>query len=218
MRSPKTHAASTASDDQVRALLERYRCPIPFHAVRTRFLGGIASPLPLDSPMRAVKALWGGELPALDSLDDVNELLAALVMGLWNRLSRHQERSAAFRLTRQSFPESREGLAALARLRREEIEGFVDGLFGDADQLDLPERAHKALGVLAELRALFEGAQVVAEDVNKPASPRDIATTLGHFREMTRVAEHKTHEAVISCARARRQPLQRRPVVRTSLH
>jgi hypothetical protein len=29
----------TASDDQVRALLQRYRCPVPFHAVRTRFLG-----------------------------------------------------------------------------------------------------------------------------------------------------------------------------------
>ena len=218
MSRTKADAPPTASDDQVRALLERYRCPIPFHAVRTRFLGGIASPLPLDSPMRAVKALWGGELPAFDSLDDVNDLLGALVMGLWNRLSRHQERSAPFRLTRRSSPDSREGLAALARLRREEIEGFVEGLFGDADQLNLPERAHKALGVLAEMRSLFEGAQVVAEDVGKPASPRDMATTLGHFREMTRFAEHEMHEAVLSCARARRQPLKRRPVVRTSLH
>jgi hypothetical protein len=186
--------------------------------VRTRFLGGIAPPLPLDSPTRAVKALWGGELPAFDSLDDVNELLAALVMGLWNRLSRHQERSAPFRLTRQSFPESCEGLAAFARLRREEIEGFVDGLFGDADHLDLPDRAHKALGVLAEMRALIEGAQVVAEEVDKPASLRDMATALGHFREMTRFAEHEMHDAVISCARARRQPLQRCPVIRRSLH
>ena len=106
----------------------------------------------------------------------------------------------------------------MTSLRREEIEGFVEGLFGDADQLNLPERAHKALGVLAEMRSLFEGAQVVAEDVGKPASLRDMATTLGHFREMTRVAEHEMHEAVLSCARARRQPLQRRPVVRTSLH
>ena len=166
MKSARTHALPAASDDEVRALLERYRCPIPFRAVRTRFLSGIASPPPLDSPMHALNALWGGELPAFDSLDDVNELLAALVMGLWNRPSGHQERSAPFRLTRQSFSESRDGLADLAQLRREEIEGFVDGLFGNADHLDLPERAHKALGVLAELRALFEGAQVVAEDVN----------------------------------------------------
>jgi hypothetical protein len=34
--------ASAAGDGEVRALLDRYRCPVPFHAVRPRFLGGIA--------------------------------------------------------------------------------------------------------------------------------------------------------------------------------
>jgi hypothetical protein len=38
------------------------------------------------SPLDAVKALWGGELPEFDSLDAVNELLRILIMGLWNRL------------------------------------------------------------------------------------------------------------------------------------
>ena len=33
------------SDDEVRAFLDRYRCPVPFHVVRTRFLGSIASPV-----------------------------------------------------------------------------------------------------------------------------------------------------------------------------
>ena len=58
----------TASDEEVRALLERYRCPVPFHAVRTRFLGNIASPDVQTSPMRAVEALWGGGLPKFESL------------------------------------------------------------------------------------------------------------------------------------------------------
>jgi len=62
------------SDDEVRALLDRYRCPVPFHAVRTRFLGNIASPVVSASPLDALKALWGGELPEFDSLDAVNEL------------------------------------------------------------------------------------------------------------------------------------------------
>ena len=43
-RMAKRRAAPTASDDKVRALLDRYQCPVPFHAVRTRFLGNIASP------------------------------------------------------------------------------------------------------------------------------------------------------------------------------
>ena len=78
---------------------------MPFHAVRTRFLGDIASPVMSASPLDAVKALWGGELPEFDSLDAVNELLRILVMGLWNRLSRHQERSAPFRLVRIEIKE-----------------------------------------------------------------------------------------------------------------
>jgi hypothetical protein len=208
----------TASDDQVRALLERYHCPVPFHAVRTRLLGNIASPAIQGSPIRMVEALWGGELPTFDSIDDANELIGALVMGLWNRLTRHQERSAPFRLTRMEVPATREGMAALARLRREELEGFVEGLFGDEERVDLPERAHKALGALAEIRAMLEGTQVPAEDPARPAGPDDIAVTIRHFRELTRIAEHEIHEAVLSCTRARRQMLASLPTRRPVLH
>ena len=208
----------TASEDEVRDLLDRYHCPVPFHAVRTRFLGNIASPDMQGSPMKMVEALWGGELPTFDSIDEANELIGALVMGLWNRLTRHQERSAPFRLTRMEAPATRDGMAKLARLRREELEGFVEGLFGDKERLDLPERAHKALGTLAEIRAGLEGAQILAEDPTKPAPPGEIAVTLGHFRELTRISEHEIHEAVLSCTRARRQMLAALPARRPVLH
>jgi hypothetical protein len=208
----------TASDDQVRALLDRYRCPVPFHAVRTRFLGNIASPDMQASPIKMVEALWGGALPTFDSVDEANELIGALVMGLWNRLTRDQERSAPFRLTRLDVPATRDGMATLARLRREELEGFVEGLFGDKESLDLPERAHKAVDTLAEIRAMLDGAQVLADDPSKPAAPDDIAATIGHFRELTRIAEHEMHEAVLSCTRARRQMLAALPARRPVLH
>jgi hypothetical protein len=71
-----------ASDEQVRTLLERYKCPVPFHEVRTRFLGNIATPVVSASPLKVVEDLWGGELPAFDSIDAANELIGALVMGL----------------------------------------------------------------------------------------------------------------------------------------
>lgn len=83
----------TATDAEVRILLERYLCPVAFHEVRTRFLGNIASPVMAASPMKEVASLWGGELPEFDTIEAANELVGALVMGLWNRLSRHQERS-----------------------------------------------------------------------------------------------------------------------------
>jgi hypothetical protein len=73
---------SPTSDEQVRALLERYKCPVPFHEVRTRFLGNIASPVMSTSPIKVVQELWGGELPPFGTIDDANELIGALVMGL----------------------------------------------------------------------------------------------------------------------------------------
>ena len=207
-----------ASDEEVRVLLERYRCPVPLHTVRTRFLGNIASPDMQASPIKTVEALWGGELPTFETIDTANELIGALVMGLWNRLTRHQERAVPFRLIRLEVPATREGIAKFARLRREELEGFVDGLFGDKESLDLPERAHKALGALAEIRGMLEASQVLAEDPTKPAEPGEIAVTLRRFRELTRIAEHEMHEAVLSCTRARRQMMQGLPAHRPVLH
>ena len=80
---------ASASDDQVRALLKRFACPVPFHEVRTRFLGNIATPNMSTSPMKVVGDLWGGELPEFKTIDDANELIGALIAGLWNRLALH---------------------------------------------------------------------------------------------------------------------------------
>jgi hypothetical protein len=74
-----------ASDEQVRALLERHKCPAPFHGVRTRFPGNIATPSISASPISVVEDLRGGELPEFDNLDEARELIAALVSRLWNR-------------------------------------------------------------------------------------------------------------------------------------
>ena len=89
-------------------------------------------------------------------------------MGLWNRLSRHQERNAPFRLMRVEIPETREGLAHIALIRREELDGFVEGLFGKEQSLELPERAHRALDALSELRAIFDGLHELAGNPTKP--------------------------------------------------
>jgi hypothetical protein len=214
----KPPAPSAATDEEVRALLERYRCPVPFHAVRTRLLGNIATPLMSASPIKTVEGLWDGALPKFDSIDAANELIGALIMGLWNRLTRHQERNAPFRLTRPDIAASREGLATLALIRRQELDGFVEGLFGAEDAIDLPERAHRGLGALRELRALIAGVLDAATDANKPASVGDIKGTLRRMREMTRIAEHEMHEVVLSCKRARRDVLASLPARKTALH
>lgn len=209
---------SGPGDDEVAALLERYRCPVPFHEVRTRFLGNIASPLTTVSPLETVKALWGGELPEFENLDAVNDLIGALVMGLWNRLTSHQDRRAPFRLVRFEVPPTREGVARIALVRRQELDGFVEGLFGTEESLDLPERAHQALNVLSEMRAMLAGIVDLLEDQSKPATPDALIDTLHSVQKMTRIGEVEIHKAVLSCTRARRQGLSQSPATRPPLH
>lgn len=196
-----------ASDEQVRALLDRYQCPVAFHEVRTRFLGNIATPSMVASPIKVVQDLWGGELPAFDSIDAANELIGALIMGLWNRLTRHPETAP-----------TREGLADLLLMRVQEIDGFVAGLFGREDRIDLPERVHRALDDLAEVRALFAAVQKVATDETKAATLGDVQTAIRNLREMTKTAEHAMNTVVLSCTHARRQTLAASRASKSSLH
>jgi hypothetical protein len=214
----KAIKSASISDDEVRVLLARYKCPVPFHEVRTRFLGNIASPVMSASPIETVKELWGGELPPFDDINAANELIGALVMGLWNRLTRHQERSAPFRLLRFDVPETSEGLHRFALTRRQELDGFVEGLFGRQEHIDLPERAHRALNSLSEMRAMLEGIRLLMEDKTKKGAHSEITETIHNLRELTKIAEHEMHEAVLSCKRARRQMLRQFSASKPVLH
>lgn len=204
----KRSAHPGVTDAEVQALLARYQCPVPFHEVRTRFLGNIATPDMNASPIKSVESLWGGKLPEFDTIDAANELIGALMMGLWNRLSRHQQRSAPFRLTRRTVPATREGLATLASMRLQELDGFIEGLFGSKDTLDLPGRAHHGLNVLAEVRALFAATRDLAVDETISAPAKQLETTLRQLRELTKAAEQEINAVVLSCTQARRQILE----------
>jgi hypothetical protein len=214
----KAIKSAGVSDDEVRVLLDRYKCPVPFHQIRTRFLGNIASPVMSASPIETVRGLWGGELPPFDDINAANELIGALVMGLWNRLTRHQERSAPFRLLRFDVPETSEGLHRFVLTRRQELDGFVEGLFGRQEHIDLPERAHRALNSLSEMRAMLEGIRLLMEDKTKTGAHSEITETIHNLRELTKIAEHEMHEVVLSCNRARRQLLRQFSASKPVLH
>ena len=139
-------------------------------------------------------------------------------MGLWNGLTRHQERSKPFRLIRVEIPQGREGLAQIALICREELSGFVDGLFGTAQTIELPERARRALDALSELHAIFDGLHELAGNPSKPVTADDISQTRRNVRELTRVGEREIHEAVLSCTLARRQFLEAMPTMRPTFH
>jgi len=204
----KPSSVPSASDKEVQALLLRYRCPMPLHAVRTLFLGYIASPRLDVSPMAPVAQAWGGELPEFASSDEVEEVMRVLVQGLWNRLSEHQSTRTPFRLPRFEVTLTRQALHDLALVRAQELKGFVDGLFGAEEEMLLPQKAHEAVEALAELHAMFDGAAVLLADETKPAPVHELKALLRNLQQMTIVADEQINKAMQSCKRARGQRLE----------
>ncbi len=210
--------AQAGNEMAVKALLDKYACPMPYHKVRTLFLGQIATPQMAISPLVVIKSLWGGELPVFDSIDELNALLEALVQGLWNELTRHQKRSQPFRMTRTPMEETNANLELYARIRIEELDGFLDGLFLGADSIDLPERAHEAVIILAQLRITLAGICDVLARHSHVDDRTELDMAFKLLRNLTRIMETEIHEAVLSCTRARRQMLETILTPRPTVH
>jgi hypothetical protein len=199
----KIPAAPGSSDKAVAALLERHKCPTPFYAARTIFLGHIASPKIDFSPIDALKSLWGGTLPEFDSEVDVQALFAALLNGFWNRIAEHQNSRNPFRLTRPPLAPVRAELGEFCQMRQRELAGFLDGMFGRQGSLLLPEKAHKAVQTLADLQSLFMSSAQLFADETKPAPHQELVKFISHAQRLTIIAEAEINAAIQSCKRAR---------------
>jgi hypothetical protein len=199
-------------------MLERYNCPVPFHTVRTLFLGSIASPSFHISPIQVVQSLWCGQLPAFETTDEVNALFDLLLSGLWNRLTGHQKSRDPFRLVRFNTEPTRQSLGHLAQVRRQELEGFLEGLFAGNESIDLPDKAHQALDVLFHLRDMFGSAANLLDDPSKPAAVDDLKGLLKNFQQMSIIVETEINRIVLNCERARKKPSNLVAVDNRTLH
>lgn len=200
MPKPKTQPAG---EKVIRAMLARYECPVPYHQVRTRFLGAIACPGDIK-PLEPVKSLWGGAFPPFDSLDDLNEMLDVLVMGLWNELTSHDNSRIRFRASQVPLEPTSTNLGNFGKVRAQEVEGFIEGLFNGEDETDLPKRAHDAATYLGEIRSMMLAVtDLIERTANEPEDRAAIKETMKHLRAMTEIMETEMQAAVVSGARLR---------------
>jgi hypothetical protein len=147
-------------------------------------------------------------MPEFAAAEEVEEVVGLLVHGLWNRLSEHQSTRNPFRLPRFEVPATRQALHDLARMRAQELMGFVDGLFGTEDEMLLPKKAHEAVVALSELHAMFDGTAALLSDEAKPAPTDELKALLRNLQQMTIIADEHINKAVQSCKRARGQRLE----------
>ena len=168
--------ARAPSERAIRTILDRYGCPVPFHEVRTRFLGSIACPVSGVKPMAVLQQLWCGELPPFDNLDDLNELLDVLVMGLWNALTVHQDPKVPFRVVQVPLEPTLANLGNLGTVRAQEIEGNL---------LPLDRSAIKTVAVIGPMAAqITRGAQYTGMSSSFPSNLDGIRTKLAGATEV----------------------------------
>tara|TARA_B110000977_G_scaffold199508_1_gene287107 strand:+ start:317 stop:970 length:654 start_codon:yes stop_codon:yes gene_type:complete len=207
------------SDKVINALLKRYACPMPFHAVRALFMGNIATPDLHASPVQAIRDLWGGELPEFETEQDAKLFMTALMQGLWGGMSNHQKRTNPFKLIRVKTDQPDwETLARFTLIRREELDGFLEGLFAGHDELDLPEKAHMATNVLGEIRGLIAGVHELAITQAKPTDVSELDDLIKQIRELSIIVAKEINVVVQSCQRARAQALETHAAPKPVLH
>jgi len=183
---PKSKVSVLPTGDlDARRLLERHRCPMGFHAVRAQFMGAIASPIERIQPLSEIKALWGGQFPPFDSMDDVNQLLQVLVMGLWNQLSGHTDPDRPFELTRFKGEATNDMLRAQAQVRYEELDAFRHGFYQRQSSLKLSPELAKACDVIDELISMYQGMRQIPVNPKEQKSERDaFAKTIDSLTEI----------------------------------
>ena len=141
-----------------------------------------------------------------------------LINELWNQLTKHQSPADPFRLSRIEVKPIREDLRNFARVRQQEIEGFIEGVFGSNEALDLPETAHKAVDVLGDMRGMLAGAVILLDDDSKSSDLRELKALSDNFQEISKIAELEINAAIQSCKRARTQSGVHDPIVDQTMH
>ena len=125
-------------DAAVQKMLEKYGCPVPFHAVRMRFLGNIASPDENANRLTVIMKLWGDDgIPPFETEAEGKAFFSTLI-SLWNHMTRYQN-GKTVRL--HPLPKMRivNDIKTAITIRREEVEGFLNGCSTEGLGSSLPD-------------------------------------------------------------------------------
>ena len=187
------------SDGALKKMLNSYSCPFGLHEVRMRFLGHLIAPDPGVSPVVAVQGLWAGTLPAVDHIDDLNQLFDLLMGGVWNDLAqRVRVRREPVKLSSPPVGKGLKAVARVAMFRIEELRQFEEGLLGGAEFVDLPQPAVQGMKILGDLVGLLSSVQSTIRS-GVPGTADDTKALKNNMAELTKIAETELNSVVAGC-------------------
>ena len=199
----KRKAPPPALYADVRRLLKKYDCPLPLHQIRAQFMGAIASPVDTVNPSREIQTLWGGHAPSFASMAAANEFMQVLVMGLWNHVARHFGSHEPFALIDNTSEPTEKGIKDHAKVRFEEIQGFLEGLFQGQDSVHLSDDIADCLDVLDDLIAMFGGIARLPKE-RQASTQEELRSLIDQMDELTTIAQREINQIITICAAQRR--------------
>jgi hypothetical protein len=199
----KRKAPPSALYADVRRLLKKYDCPLPLHQIRAQFMGAIASPIDTVNPSREIQTLWDGQTPDFASMAAANEFMQVMVMGLWNNVAMHFGSHEPFAFIANIPEPTEKGIKDHAKIRFEEIQGFLAGFFQGQDSVHLSKDVADCLDVLDDLILMFGGIARLPKE-RQVMTLREIHDLISQLAELTIIAQREINQIITICAAQRR--------------
>ena len=194
-----TKKLSDTSDAALKKMLKAHGCPLGLHEVRTRILGHLIAPEAGVSPITAVQGLWGGQLPEVDHIDQLNEILDMLMGSIWNPLALQvRVRRDRIKLAMPPAGKGIKALGLLALLRLEELQSFEEGLLGGAQFVDIPQPAAQSMRTLGEMAVLFASVHNTIKS-GAYCTAKDAKGLRANVDELTKIAEVELNSVIDAC-------------------
>lgn len=171
-------------DAGITRLLREHGSDIPFHVVRMRVLGAIASPYKELLPAMVIASFWPEDkFPRHDTKQEVDAFFSSF-MGLWQRMEKVVVAGNTILSAPGKLQTQDEAKEALLR-RMEELEsGFVEGFWGGQDDLamssagaalidGLSDQAESYYALYQEVASLSDWSQKMQGAIQKEVQERD---------------------------------------------
>ncbi len=135
---PLTQVPSYIGDDAFKAFLSEHGCRTNFEEIRMRFLGAMVSPGRDADIYPLVEDLFEYDMPELAD-GSASEAFLHTFLGLWNVVA-ESSRQSPITLSPVGPITTRGEIKDLLYRRIDEVEfGFLEGVWGDDDELSLTE-------------------------------------------------------------------------------
>lgn len=151
-------------DAGVAKFLEQYGSATPFHVVRLRVLGALASPNKDLLPVMVIASFWPEDkFPKFVTKDEADTFFSTF-MGLWRRLEKMSEASQNMLSATGKIPSLEDARETLLRRVEEVDAGFIEGFWGGLDDMPMPSAT---AALIDGLGSEAEAYHALLEDVSQ---------------------------------------------------